>query len=53
MNVRAVGDLANADRVMNHTFWLGLYPGVTKPMMDFVAAAVRDALGGGARRMAA
>ena len=41
---RVVGDLANADRVMNHTFWIGVYPGLTTAMMDFVDRHVpRDA----------
>ena len=44
---RVVGDLANADRVMNNTFWIGVYPGITRGMMDFVIETVRDALAGG------
>lgn len=31
---RVVGDLANTDRVMNDTFWIGVYPGMTKDMLD-------------------
>ncbi len=52
-NVRVVGDLANADRVMNQTFWIGVYPGITRPMMDFVIATVRETLAGARLKMAA
>jgi hypothetical protein len=27
---------------MNQTFWLGIYPGITQPMMDFVARRTGD-----------
>lgn len=33
---RVVGALANADFVMNHVFWIGVYPGLTPPMLDYV-----------------
>jgi len=33
---RVVGDLPNTDLVMNHTFFVGVYPGLTDPMIDFV-----------------
>ncbi len=33
---RVVGDLATTDRVMRDAFWLGVYPGLTPPMLDFV-----------------
>jgi CDP-4-dehydro-6-deoxyglucose reductase, E1 len=33
---RAIGDLPNTDFVMNNVFWTGVYPGLTKPMLDFV-----------------
>jgi CDP-6-deoxy-D-xylo-4-hexulose-3-dehydrase len=29
--------LENTDIVMNQTFWLGIYPGITREMMDYVA----------------
>jgi CDP-6-deoxy-D-xylo-4-hexulose-3-dehydrase len=50
---RVVGDLANADRVMHHTFWLGVWPGLTGPMLDFVVATVKEALAAARRRRAA
>jgi len=34
---RVVGDLQNTDRVMNQTFWIGIYPGISKEMLDYVA----------------
>ena len=34
---RVVGTLANTDFVMNRVFWIGVYPGLTKPMLDFIA----------------
>jgi len=33
---RIVGDLKNSDFVMNQVFWIGLYPGLTPAMLDFV-----------------
>ena len=33
---RTVGDLANSDRVMNQLFWIGVYPGLTAQMLDYV-----------------
>jgi NDP-hexose-3,4-dehydratase len=38
---RVVGDLTNADRVTEGTFWLGVWPGLTEPMLDHVIGSVR------------
>jgi CDP-6-deoxy-D-xylo-4-hexulose-3-dehydrase len=37
---RIVGDLKNTDFVMNHVFWLGVYPGLTTPMIDYILETV-------------
>jgi CDP-6-deoxy-D-xylo-4-hexulose-3-dehydrase len=34
---RVVGDLPNTDFVMNNVFWIGLYPGITQVMIDYMA----------------
>lgn len=39
---RAVGDLTNTDVVMSRTFWLGVYPGLSEPMIDYAAAVVAE-----------
>lgn len=41
---RICGKLANTDRIMENTFWLGLYPGMTEPMIDYMAKTVREGL---------
>ena len=50
---RVSGTLANTDIIMNQTFWLGIYPGITPEMMDFVtertAALVKKAVARPAR----
>jgi CDP-6-deoxy-D-xylo-4-hexulose-3-dehydrase len=33
---RGIGDLRNTDFAMNRVFWIGVYPGLTQPMLDFV-----------------
>src|SRR5580692_5309912 len=33
---RVIGDLPNTDFVMNNAFWVGLYPGITQPMIDYM-----------------
>ncbi len=42
LEYRVIGDLPNTDFVMNNVFWLGVYPGLTKPMLDFVAEVMTD-----------
>jgi CDP-6-deoxy-D-xylo-4-hexulose-3-dehydrase len=34
---RVIGDLNNTDFVMNNVFWVGLYPGITQSMIDYMA----------------
>jgi CDP-6-deoxy-D-xylo-4-hexulose-3-dehydrase len=34
---RVIGDLPNTDFVMNNVFWVGLYPGITKEMLHYMA----------------
>lgn len=35
-NFRVSGELANTDTVMNNTFWIGVYPGLSKEMLSYV-----------------
>jgi CDP-4-dehydro-6-deoxyglucose reductase, E1 len=39
---RVVGDLANSDRVMRGAFWVGVWPGLTEPMLDWVTESIRE-----------
>ena len=41
---RIVGDLANTDRIMRDTFWVGVYPGMTDEMIDYMAKTIREAV---------
>jgi CDP-6-deoxy-D-xylo-4-hexulose-3-dehydrase len=37
VDFRVVGDLANSDIVMRRTFWVGVHPALTEPMLDYIA----------------
>lgn len=39
---RVVGDLTNTDRIMNDTFWIGVYPGMTPPMLEMMVKTIRE-----------
>jgi CDP-4-dehydro-6-deoxyglucose reductase, E1 len=39
---RVVGNLANTDFVMNNMFWIGVYPGLTQPMLTYVVEVIRE-----------
>ncbi|HYW54628.1 MAG TPA: lipopolysaccharide biosynthesis protein RfbH [Dongiaceae bacterium] len=40
---RAVGELPNADVIMNDVFWVGTYPGLGDAEIDFIARAIAEA----------
>lgn len=42
---RVIGDLRNTDTVMNDTFWIGVWPGLTIPMLDYVIEVLSKILG--------
>ncbi len=41
---RVVGDLAVTDAIMNNTFWVGVYPGMTDEMIDYMARTIIEAV---------
>lgn len=41
---RIVGELTNTDRIMNDTFWVGVYPGMNDEMIDYMAKTIRSAV---------
>lgn len=41
---RIVGSLENTDRIMRDTFWVGVYPGMTDEMIDYMAKTIIEAL---------
>jgi CDP-6-deoxy-D-xylo-4-hexulose-3-dehydrase len=40
-NFRKIGDLVNADFVMNQVFWIGVYPGLTDGMLSWMVESLR------------
>jgi len=41
---RVVGELENTDRIMNDTFWVGVYPGMTDEIIDYMAKTIIEAV---------
>jgi len=40
---RVIGELKRSDEVMRQVFWLGVYPGLTRPMLDYVIETLHEA----------
>jgi CDP-4-dehydro-6-deoxyglucose reductase, E1 len=49
IDFRIVGDLTNTDIVMTRSFWVGVYPGLTKQMLDYVISSISDFMTGRAK----
>lgn len=41
---RVVGELTNTDRIMHDTFWVGVFPGMTDEMIDYMAKTILEAV---------
>ena len=41
---RVVGELTNTDLIMNRSFWVGVYPGMTDAMLDQMCNAISEAV---------
>lgn len=41
---RVVGELANTDRIMKDTFWIGVYPGMNDEMIDYMVKVIKGAV---------
>lgn len=41
---RVAGTLKNTDRIMKDTFWIGVYPGMTDEMIDYMIEKIREAV---------
>jgi CDP-6-deoxy-D-xylo-4-hexulose-3-dehydrase len=39
---RIIGNLANTDKIMNDTFWIGVWPGLSIEMLDYVIEVIYD-----------
>lgn len=46
-NYRVSGELTNTDIIMNQTFWVGTYPGLSESMLDHVAEKIEGFFGVG------
>ena len=42
VDFRVVGDLRNTDVVTERTFWVGVYPGLTTPMLQYVIDSISE-----------
>jgi CDP-6-deoxy-D-xylo-4-hexulose-3-dehydrase len=38
---RVIGDLAGADQIMNEALFIGTYPGLTRPMLDYIIETIQ------------
>jgi CDP-4-dehydro-6-deoxyglucose reductase, E1 len=41
-NYRVIGDLNQTDEVMRNVFWIGIYPGLTSEMLDYVGEVLSE-----------
>ena len=50
---RIAGSLVNTDSIMRDTFWVGVYPGMSDEMIDYMAEVIKEGVYGGDKRAGA
>ena len=45
INFRISGNLSNTDFVMENTFWLGLYPGLSEEHLEYTVSKIKTFFG--------
>jgi len=50
---RVIGDLKNSDRVMSQAFWIGVYPGLTGEMIEYMSETLSSMVSKGVHADAA
>ena len=46
IDYRVSGTLKETDYIMNNSFWIGVYPGMSKEKLDFMIKNIRDFVSG-------
>ena len=41
---RVVGTLENTDKILEDTFWIGVYPGMTDKKIEYMIKTIREAV---------
>jgi CDP-6-deoxy-D-xylo-4-hexulose-3-dehydrase len=39
---RVVGELKSTDFILNNTFWIGVYPGMTEEMLSYMISVIKE-----------
>ena len=42
LSYRVIGNLSNSDRVMQNSFWLGVFPSLNEEMLNYISSAIHD-----------
>lgn len=42
VHYRVIGDLPNTDKIMNDSFWIGVYPGMSQEGLQYVVKKIRE-----------
>ena len=42
VDYRVTGDLPNTEKIMNNSFWIGLYPGMSDEKLDYMISKIRE-----------
>jgi CDP-6-deoxy-D-xylo-4-hexulose-3-dehydrase len=40
-SIRIIGEMTGADRIMNESIFVGVYPGLMRAMLDYIIETVR------------